>query len=90
MHIGFILRTSGTLTQRICTKLLDLDEDKGAEILFESFRQQYERFPESIIYRLDLLLDFAKRLGPLDKIRLYEIWSSYNQHLAAGLSKKDG
>ena len=78
----------GTLTQSICTKLLDLDEDKGAEILFESFRQQYERFPESIIYRLDLLLDFAKRLGPLDKIRLYEIWSSYNQHLAAGLSEK--
>ena len=78
----------GTLTQRICTKLLDLDEDKGAEILFESFRQQYERFPESIIYRLDLLLDFAKRLGSLDKIRLYEIWSSYNQHLAAGLSEK--
>ena len=78
----------GKLTQRICTKLLDLDEDKGAEILFESFRRQYERFPESIIYRLDRLLDFADRLGPLDKSRLYEIWSSHNQHLAAGLSAK--
>ena len=78
----------GRLTQRICTKLFDLDADKGAEILFESFRRQYERFPEAIIYRLDRLLDFADRLGPFDKSRLYEIWSSHNRHLAAGLSAK--
>ena len=76
------------LVQRICTRLFDLDEDKGAKFLFESFRQQHSRFSDSIIDKLDRLLDFADRLGPVDKIRLYEIWSSHNQHLAAGLSAK--
>ena len=78
----------GKLAQRICTKLLDLDKDKGVELLFDSFHQQYARFPDSIIYHLDRLLDFADKLGPFDRVRLYEIWSSHNQHLATGLSAK--
>ena len=76
------------LAQPICTKLLDLDEDRGVELLFESFRLQYERYPDMVIYRLDHLLKFANRLEPFNKVHLYEIWSSHNQHLAAGLSAK--
>ena len=78
----------GQLSQRICSTLLDLDEDKGTELLFESFRKQYERLPETIIHRLRHLLDFANRLGPFSKVRLYEIWSAHNQYLATGLSEK--
>ena len=76
------------LCGRICTKLLDLDQDKGVEFLFESFREQYERLPESIILYLGHLLDFADKLEPFNKVRLYEIWSVHNQHLATGLSEK--
>ena len=76
------------IVRRICTKLLDLDQDKGVEFLFESFREQYERLPESIILYLRHLLDFADKLEPFNKVRLYEIWSVHNQYLATGLSEK--
>ena len=76
------------IVRRICTKLFDLDQDKGVEFLFESFREQHERLPESIILYLGHLLDFADKLEPFNKVRLYEIWSVHNQHLATGLSEK--
>jgi Cap4 dsDNA endonuclease len=78
----------GPDARRICTKLLELDSDKGAELMFESFREQYERFPESIIYQLENLLDFAVKLPLFDSVRLYDIWSAHNRRLAAGLSEK--
>jgi hypothetical protein len=56
--------------------------------MFESFREQYERFPESIIYQLENLLDFAVKLPLFDSVRLYDIWSAHNRRLAAGLSEK--
>lgn len=76
------------LARRICTLLLDLDSDKGTTLLFESFRQQYQRFPETIIYQIDSLLDFAAYFPAFDRVRLYEIWASHNRRLAAGLSEK--
>ena len=76
------------LAHRICMKLLDLDNDKGVELLFESFRRQYQRYPETIIYRLDNLLDFASKLPQFNRVCLYDIWSAHNRDLAAGLSKK--
>lgn len=76
------------IVRRICTELLNLDQDKGVEFLFENFREQYERLPESIILYLGHLLDFADKLEPFNKVRLYEIWSVHNQHLATGLSEK--
>ena len=78
----------GKLSQSICSALLDLDKDKGTELLFESFRQQYEQSPESIIRGLGRLLDFANRLGPFNKVCLYQIWSAHNQILTSGLSEK--
>jgi hypothetical protein len=78
----------GPLQHHICSKLLELDPEKGCELLFESFRQQYQRFPGMIIYRLDNLLKFASRLPKFDATRLYDIWASHNRHLAAGLSEK--
>jgi hypothetical protein len=76
------------LAKRLCGLLLELDSDKGTELVFESFRQQYSRFPETIVYRLDTLLDFVEHLPTFDRVRLYEIWSSHNRRLAAGLSEK--
>jgi len=78
----------GQLARRICSKLLVIDNDKGAELVFESFRQQYQRFPESIIYRLDILLEFAVNLPRFDAVQLYNIWAAHNRRLASGLSQK--
>ncbi len=76
------------LSHRICEKLIELNSSKGFEIVFESFRRQYEQFPGTIIYRLDSLLDFAAKYSRCDSVRLYDIWSAYNRRLAAGLSQK--
>jgi hypothetical protein len=75
-------------SHRICEKLIELDSAKGSEIVFESFRQQYEQFPGTIIYRLDSLIDFAAKFSRFDGVHLYDIWSAYNRRLAAGLSQK--
>lgn len=76
------------LAKKVCDLLIHLDRDKGTELLFESFRQQYQRYPEMIVYRLDILFGFAEQLPTFDRVRLYEIWSSHNRLLAAGLSEK--
>jgi hypothetical protein len=76
------------LAGEICSAVIRLDQERGCELLFESFRQQYQRYPESIIYELDKLLDFSSALPAFDAVRLYEIWSEHNRRLAAGLSAK--
>lgn len=76
------------LAKQVCGLLFQLDRDKGTELLFESFRQQYQRYPETIVYRLDTLFGFLEHLPTFDRVRLYEIWSSHNRRLAAGLSEK--
>lgn len=76
------------LARRLCELLLQLDVDRGAELLFESFQQQYQRYPESIVYDLDVLLGFKEHLEPFDQVELYNIWASHNRRLAAGLSEK--
>ena len=76
------------LAKSLCGLLIQLDRDKGTELLFESFRQQYQQYPEMIVYRLDILFSFAEYLPTFDCLRLYEIWSSHHRRLAAGLSEK--
>lgn len=76
------------LEKPLCGLLIQLDRDKGTELLFESFRQQYQQDPVMIVYHLDILFGFTKYLPVFDNVRLYEIWSSHNQRLAAGLSEK--
>lgn len=76
------------LARCICVKLLELDHDKGMELLFESFRQEYKRFPDNIVYQLGNLLDVALKYVEIDAIRLYSIWAAHNRSLAAGLEKK--
>ena len=76
------------LARGICSTLLDLDYDKGCELLFESFQRQYQRFPSTIIYALDNLLAFADKLPGFDAVRLYGIWATHNRSLVAGLSEK--
>ena len=78
----------GPLAGEICSVVIRLDRERGYELLFESFRQQYQRYPESIIYALDWLLDFSGDLPAFDAVRLYEIWSEHNRRLAVGLSAK--
>jgi hypothetical protein len=76
------------LAKSVCGLLIQLDRNKGTELIFESFRQQYQRYPETIVYRLDILFDFAEHVPTFDRVQLYEIWSSHNRRLAAGLSEK--
>jgi len=76
------------LARQLCMLLLQLDVDRGTELLFESFRQQYQRYPESIVYHLDVLLGFKEHLEPFDQVQLYDIWAGHNRRLAAGLSEK--
>ena len=78
----------GPLAGEICSEVMRLDRERGCELLFESFRQQYQRYPESLIYALNHLLDFSGALPSFDAVRLYEIWSEHNRRLAAGLSAK--
>ena len=79
----------GRLSTRICTKLFELDQEKGVELLFDSFLQQYARFPIRIVFHLDRIFDFADSMGSFDKVRLYEIWSSHNQHLVTGVTTNE-
>ncbi|UFS72475.1 ATP-binding protein [Geomonas sp. RF6] len=76
------------LASSICSLLLEIDLARGLDFLFESFRQQYQQYPTLIVHRLDYLVALAKEVLPIDGGGLYEIWSSYNQTLAAGLSQK--
>lgn len=76
------------LSKPLCGLLLQLDVDRGTELLFESFQQQYKKYPESIVYYLDVLLEFKEHLEPFDQKQLYNIWASHNRRLAAGLSEK--
>ena len=78
----------GPLASEICSAVMRLDRERGYELLFESFQQQYQRYPESIIYELDWLLDFSGDLPAFDAARLYVIWSAHNRRLVAGLSAK--
>src|SRR5262249_24685931 len=54
------------LASEICSEVLRLERERGCELLFESFRQQYQRYPESIIYGLDKLLDFPVAFPAFD------------------------
>lgn len=76
------------LAKHICAMGLKLDRDRGLELLFESFRHQYQRFPETIIYRVDTLLELAGTSAPFDAVELYNICADHNRRLAAGLSQK--
>jgi len=78
----------GPLAGEICSEVIRLDRERGYELLFESFQQQYQQYPESIIYALDHLLDFSGAFPAFDAVRLYEIWAEHNRRLAAGLSAK--
>ena len=58
----------GPLAGEICSEVMRLDRERGYELLFESFRQQYQRYPESIIYALDHLLDFSGAFPAFDAV----------------------
>jgi len=77
------------LARRICSKVLELDINRGLDLLFEGFRHQYQRFPQTIIYRLDLLLELAGKASSYDAVELYNLWAAHNRRLAAGLSLKE-
>src|SRR5690606_3164394 len=65
----FFYEHSG-LAKQLLGLLLNLDQQRGRELLFESFRKQYSRYPESIVFRLDSLLEFAEHFPPFDRVRL--------------------
>jgi hypothetical protein len=76
------------LANQILSELMRLDRERGCDLLFESFRQQYQRYPEAILDRIERLLAFSSNFPTFDAVRLYEVWSGYNKRLVAGLSAK--
>lgn len=76
------------LANQILSELIRLDRERGCDLLFESFRQQYRRYPEAILDRIERLLAFSNDFPSFDAVRLYEVWFGYNKRLTAGLSAK--
>ncbi len=86
--LGKYLESYGELGHIIFTKLLEFDKEKSIEVLFEGFRREYQKYPESIIYQLDNLLKFVAKTSSFDALKLYDIWSEYNKRLVAGIIEK--
>jgi hypothetical protein len=76
------------LSRQICSRLLELDRERGRELLFDSFSVQYRQYPDTLIYKLGNLLDYVSVFPGFDAVRLYNVWEGYNRCLAAGLSWK--
>ncbi|MCK9384150.1 MAG: hypothetical protein M0Q15_05945 [Nevskia sp.] len=76
------------MSSSICACLLKLDAKKGADLMYASFRHQFQRYPGSIVYRLPKLLEFSSFLKPFDAVHLYDVWAAYNRQLALGLATK--
>jgi hypothetical protein len=78
----------GTLAHDICAEAMALDPQRGRELLLDSFRREYQRFPQMIVYRLDNALGFIEAFADADRDALYEVWAQHNRRLTAGLTPK--
>jgi hypothetical protein len=76
------------LARSVLDEAVSLDRDRGLKLLFDSFREHHQRYPQKIIHSLDEVVRFAEQFPKTDFVKLYEVWSAYNRNLAAGLSPK--
>jgi hypothetical protein len=76
------------LARSICSDAISLDKDRGIKLLFDSFREYHQRYPQSIVHNLDEVLRFSDQFPATDFLQLYAVWSDYNRNLTAGLSVK--
>ncbi|WP_273859896.1 ATP-binding protein [Photobacterium sp. GSS17] len=86
--IATIFFEHGKLKNDICNLALSLDTDKACHLILNSFRQQYNKYPVSLIYRLGSLVKTMSTAMAIDGVVLYETWALHNRRLTDGLTSK--
>lgn len=86
--VSTILFEHGQLKGDICNLALSLNTDKANQLILDSFRQQYNKNPVSLIYRLGSLIKIMSTTMAIDGVALYETWALHNKRLSDGLTLK--
>jgi hypothetical protein len=76
------------LAKSVLNEAMEIDPDRGVQLLFSSFREHHQRYPQSIVHELDEVVRFHAHFPRTDLKALYDVWSGYNRTLAAGLALK--
>jgi hypothetical protein len=76
------------LVKSVVDEAMEIDPDRGLQLLFSSFREHHQRYPQSIVHELDEVVRFHAHFPRTDFKALYDVWSGYNRALAAGLALK--
>jgi hypothetical protein len=79
----------GGSTEEFFNVYFEVAPDQAKQLLLRSFYHQHQRYPGSIIHRLDLVSQFATQLEKEDIYDyLYTQYEDHNQLLTLGLSEK--
>ena len=76
------------LARAVLDEAIVLDPERGIKLLFDSFREHHQRYPQNIVHELDEVVRFHARFPNTKFAELYTVWSEYNRALASGLSHK--
>ena len=76
------------LARTVLDQAVSLDSSRGIKLLFDSFREHHQRYPQNIVHSLGGVVRFHSEFLNTNFVELYQVWSGYNRTLAAGLSAK--
>ena len=72
------------LVKSVLDEAMEIDLDRGVQLLLSSFREHHQRYPQSIVHELDECGSLSACPFPRTDFKaLYDVWSGYNRPLAA-------